>query len=576
MRSYRPQELSCYFVASAISCSLAIAMLLPSVFPVTANRRSDTPYKSAPRDLSSDGLSVVPLVALPFGNRLDSDKYRVINYPQVPNAGVDLSFRYGRDKDNVPFAQNRDGTRGRYLDLSPNHLRLQIEKHSATGEVEFTRLSSAQTVARFKTARGASLLVRTKTQSDAEGSSSIELAIQYKDQAVTLNFNRETSVKGFARNAEEKLRTIMLNVRRDIALKGLMEDVRMFSETSVISGITSTPRNSYALFDSLECIVAASTCITSVAIYINAIGGLSAACPETFGSSCLWALLLHPVLGVLVSATCAHALRLCGVVEPPKPTVAHYETACYAAGMHWDYVSNFCSESVPPTRSVCEGLGLTYASNSCWIDCEPWEEVFECEVISNGSWRNCHCYYSSPIVIDVLGNGFSLTGTNDPVSFDMQGNGTAKSLGWTATGSDDAWLTLDRNGNGAIDNGVELFGNFTPQPQPPTGASRNGFLALAEYDRVQNGGNGDGKINKNDVIFFSLRLWQDFNHNGVSEPGELHSLPELNLKAIDLDYKESKRTDQFGNLFGYRAKVRDTHDAEIGRWAWDVFLVSSP
>jgi hypothetical protein len=50
-------------------------------------------------------------------------------------------------------------------------------------------------------------------------------------------------------------------------------------------------------------------------------------------------------------------------------------------------------------------------------------------------------------------------------------------------------------------------------------------------------------------------------------------LRELGLKSIDLDYKLSRRTDRFGNRFRYRAKIRDTHDAQMGRWAWDVILV---
>jgi hypothetical protein len=261
-------------------------------------------------------------------------------------------------------------------------------------------------------------------------------------------------------------------------------------------------------------------------------------------------------------------------------------------GVNRNFAGQGCDETVASgnecgEQGISPGLGYVWNSESCQWElnsegsgCDP-EEREECFMNWTWNWdeNTCTCYCDStlgcytPILIDVSGNGFDLTDALNGVDFDMPGNGLLSRMSWTAANSDDAWLVLDRNGNGRVDNGTELFGNATSQPAAPAGVQKNGFRALAEYDKSQYGGNQDAVIDQADTIFSALRLWQDSNHNGVSELSELHTLTALGLNVFDLDYKKSKKTDQYGNQFRYRAKVKATHSSQASRWAWDVFLV---
>lgn len=112
---------------------------------------------------------------------------------------------------------------------------------------------------------------------------------------------------------------------------------------------------------------------------------------------------------------------------------------------------------------------------------------------------------------------------------------------------------MDRNHNGVIDDGTELFGYATPLL---SGApAQIGYVALAELDKAENGGNDDGRIDASDRMFSSLCAWVDRNRDGVSQPNEIYSLDSVGVVALGYDFKTIHVTDIFGNLFRYTSRV---------------------
>jgi hypothetical protein len=157
---------------------------------------------------------------------------------------------------------------------------------------------------------------------------------------------------------------------------------------------------------------------------------------------------------------------------------------------------------------------------------------------------------TDPILLK-LGNGaWKLSGLNDPVSFDITNTGHLDTIGWTAADSGIAFLALDRNGNGRIDNGGELFGNSTVIADGSR--ARNGFEALAAFDA-----NGDGVIDENDPVWSRLLLWTDRNHDGISQPGELQPIAQSPIASITLDHHWTGRRDASGNAFGFEGHMTE-------------------
>ncbi len=167
---------------------------------------------------------------------------------------------------------------------------------------------------------------------------------------------------------------------------------------------------------------------------------------------------------------------------------------------------------------------------------------------------NFCCYNATPIVVDAFGEGFHLTRLSNGVQFRIYPDEPPYQVSWTEPQFRNGWLALDRNGTGKIDDFTELFGNMTPQPK---GSGPNGYRALALFDDPMNGGNGNGVIDPGDSVYDNLRVWIDANHNGISEPSELHTLRQLGIFRIALQYTESRYVDANGNQFRYRGRIWD-------------------
>ncbi|MFC1834438.1 hypothetical protein ACFL2Q_06855 [Thermodesulfobacteriota bacterium] len=144
-----------------------------------------------------------------------------------------------------------------------------------------------------------------------------------------------------------------------------------------------------------------------------------------------------------------------------------------------------------------------------------------------------------PVIFDLNRDGITTTplGIWSP-SFDLDANGFAENTAWV--GADDGLLVKDRNGNGIIDDGRELFGDATILSNGEKASS--GFQALVDFDN-----NADGKIDAADPEFSQLRIWQDADSDGYSSADELYGLDELGITSIDLHSTETGITDEQGN-----------------------------
>ena len=161
-------------------------------------------------------------------------------------------------------------------------------------------------------------------------------------------------------------------------------------------------------------------------------------------------------------------------------------------------------------------------SNSKWNDSKNWRQRRD------------------PLTLDLDGDGLETTGagTFNPIYFDHDGDGIKNGSGWVK--SDDAFLVLDKNGNGLIDNGRELFGDNFIKSSGQT--AKDGFDALTDLDS-----NADGIVNAQDIQYINLKLWRDLNQDGISQDGELFTLDSQNIVGINITKTANNQTLSNGN-----------------------------
>ena len=153
----------------------------------------------------------------------------------------------------------------------------------------------------------------------------------------------------------------------------------------------------------------------------------------------------------------------------------------------------------------------------------------------------------SPIIIDLGQDGFHLGEVGVGVYFDFNGDGALSHVQWLEENGNDAFLGLDLNGNGLVDDGLELFGDNTIMLASGKTAE-NGFQALAQYDNPLFGGNDDGVLSQEDLVWGQLILWLDKNADGIATDEEILTLAKADIKSFEVTPKINNARDHAGNL----------------------------
>lgn len=189
------------------------------------------------------------------------------------------------------------------------------------------------------------------------------------------------------------------------------------------------------------------------------------------------------------------------------------------------------------------------ASFTAFMGDEPVHGNTECSATSATSTVSIHnTKVITPLIIDLDGDGVETIAVEQGVGFDIDADGNLDQTAWVA--ADDGLLVFDRNGDGQINDGSELFGQATAKADGTT--ANDGFDALRDLDS-----DGNGVFDSADNDFSNVQVWQDKNSDGKAQEDELLNLEDIGLESINLNAEVINELNQ-GSIAGLRSSWTDS------------------
>jgi len=238
-------------------------------------------------------------------------------------------------------------------------------------------------------------------------------------------------------------------------------------------------------------------------------------------------------------------------------TSVTWQNGLLIAGGCWpdDHIEQRIAENI----SLCTGDWCCNYADTCTQNGDRWDS------------SACRCMVSPLFVVFRGPWQEALTSAEHGVPFLMRPGTQVVRVAWPQARSLNVGvLVRDRNRNGVIDDGSELYGSAAPQSTPP-GRPRHGFTALAAEDA-----NSDGRIDASDPAYSEIAVWFDTNHTGTTDAGEVRLLRQCRISGIDLHYRVFEKRDRHDNIFAFVSNTTSTIPGRLPARVFDVYPRTVP